>query len=219
MLYGLILILLFTACSNEAGKEEKKHDENKELISSESTRVYKIVIDPGHGGEDPGATGASGQHEKEFTLSLSKKIAALLEQEAQIQVLMTREEDVFLSAEERFRPKFANENEADLYISIHGNTFDDPSVSGTASFYYHQNSKAFANTIHQKVVNATSFKDRGVNKENFFVLKDTNMPAVLLEIGYMTNPDEEQQMLSDNFQKEIANSIYEGVIEFLDLSD
>jgi len=178
---------------------------------------FKVVIDPGHGGEDPGAEGASGSYEKDFTLAVSLKVASLLEDVPDIEAYMTRDKDVFLSSETRDRPNFANELEADLFISIHANTFADPTVSGTETFYYHDHSLGLANIIHRHVAKATGFRDRGVSQENFFVLRDTTMPATLLEIGYLTNPADEQTMLTEEFQQAVAEAIVDGIKEYLGL--
>ncbi|MCR1897423.1 N-acetylmuramoyl-L-alanine amidase [Irregularibacter muris] len=209
ILFILLVALIISSCSSKVLTMISSGGHNKIL--------YKVVIDPGHGGKDPGATGASGLYEKDFTLSLSKEIARLLEEEPQIEVHMTRKDDTFLSAEERYRPNFANDLKADLYISIHGNTFTDPNLSGTQSFYYHDNSQAFAQLMHQYVMNASGFKDQGVQKGDYFVLRDTNMPAALLEIGYLTNPQEEQKMLRKDFQRSVAASICEGIKEYLEI--
>ncbi|QGH36182.1 N-acetylmuramoyl-L-alanine amidase [Gracilibacillus salitolerans] len=212
ILFLFVGILYFTL-TDKLEPETSNERENSKISSKEEK--YKVVIDPGHGGEDPGAIGVSGSYEKDFTLSLAKKISILLEDEPKLEVYMTREEDVFLSAETRERPNYANDIEADLYISLHANTFTDPSVSGTESFYYHKNSKRLANIIHRHVSETTGFRNRGVKKENYFVLKDTTMPAVLLEIGYITNPEEEQTMLTDDFQQSLAEAIKNGVNEYL----
>ncbi|SFL33200.1 N-acetylmuramoyl-L-alanine amidase [Gracilibacillus orientalis] len=205
-------ILYFTL--TDKLEPETSNETETPKISSKGEK-YKVVIDPGHGGEDPGAIGASGSYEKDFTLSLAKKISFLLEDEPQLEAYVTREEDVFLSAEARERPNFANDIGADIYISLHGNTFTDPSVSGTESFYYHKNSKRLANIIHRHVSETTGFQNRGVKKENFFVLKDTSMPAVLLEIGYLTNPEEEKILLTEDFQQSVAEAINDGIKEYL----
>jgi len=176
----------------------------------------KVVIDPGHGGEDPGAEGASGSYEKNFTLRVSQMIASLLEDDPYIQVYMTREEDVFLSSETRERPQYANELDADLFLSIHANTFADPTVTGTETFYYHDHSLSLAETIQRHVVEATGFRDRGVSQENFFVLRDTHMPAALVEVGYITNPLDEEVMLTEEFQRSVAESIVAGIREYTD---
>jgi N-acetylmuramoyl-L-alanine amidase len=204
-----------TAAGSEMADTKKITDHRQTATTSE--KVYKVVIDPGHGGEDPGATAVNGRYEKEFTLNMSKAIAALLEQDPQIQVELTRTDDTFISTHELYRPKLANELNADLFISIHGNTFDDSSVSGTESFYYHDESLAFAEVIHKHVAQATGFKDRGVKKESYFVLRETNMPAALLELGYLTNPENEGKMWTSAFQQSVASAIHEGIREYLKL--
>ncbi|MBP1754065.1 MAG: cell wall hydrolase/autolysin [Firmicutes bacterium] len=191
--------------------------QGKEQEHSSDDKVYTVVIDPGHGGKDVGATGVNGLYEKDFTLSLSRKIKDILGKEKKIKVYMTRDEDTFLSSEDKYRPKYANELKADLFISIHGNTYEDPEVSGTEAYYYHAGSKSFAEILHEKVVTATGFHDRGVKKNDFFVVKYTDMPSVLLEIGYLTNPEEEQRMIDDKSQDSTAQAICDGVNEYLGL--
>lgn len=180
--------------------------------------VYKVVIDPGHGGTDQGAAGASGENEKDFTLQLSHKVKELIQEEPRIEVYMTRTDDRFLSSVDRERPEMANQLDADLFISIHGNTYTDPDVSGTETYYYRKESFKLAKILHKHVAEATGFRDRGVKKEDFFVIKDTKMPAVLLEVGYLTNPRDEAQMFTDDFQYRIAASIREGMKEYLKIS-
>lgn len=214
LIYLAFLLVISAACQHEQELGEIGKVSGESNINSEK-EIYKVVIDPGHGGEDPGATGASGTYEKDFTLSLAKKVSQLLEKDEQVEVYMTRQEDVFLSAEKRERPKYANNIPADLYISIHANTFEDSSVSGTETYYYDSNSKSLANIMHQSILKATGFKDRGVRREDYFVLKDTTMPAVLLEVGYITNPGNEEKMLSDNFQQEVAEAISRGIKDYL----
>lgn len=180
--------------------------------------VYKVVIDPGHGGEDPGATSVSGRFEKEFNLSVSQAIAAKLADDPQLQIEFTRTGDAFISTHELYRPEFANDLPADLFISIHGNTYEDASASGTESFYYHDESLAFAETIHKHVILATGLKDRGVKAANFFVLRETEMPSVLLELGYLTNPGDEAKMWTNEFQEAVASAIADGIKEYLQLN-
>ncbi|MEN2466494.1 N-acetylmuramoyl-L-alanine amidase [Ornithinibacillus sp. JPR2-1] len=230
MVFGLLVVLLIVTWKENVqlskalsqAKKEARLSNQDVVVSnqqedSSSGPVYKVVVDPGHGGDDPGAIGASGSFEKDFTLSLSKKLAALLGQESALEVYMTREEDVFISTETRERPNFANDLSADLYVSIHANTYDNPSVSGTETYYYHDDAEVLANTIHKHLLSATGYTDRGVRKENYFVLTDTTMPAVLLEVGYLTNPEQEREMISEEFQQTAAEAIRDGIKEYLDL--
>lgn len=222
MIVLVIFLVKFSLDSSTAGKEAVARMLTSRSITDlpialpEITEEgFKIVLDPGHGGEDPGAEGASGSYEKDFNLSLATKIKNELADEANVFVYMTREDDIFLSSETRDRTNIANELQADLFLSIHANTFADPTVSGTETFYYDESSKAWADIIHRQVAAATGFRDRGVRQENFFVLTDTNMPAALVEVGYITNPQEEQTMLTESFQQSVAESIADGIREYL----
>ncbi|WNS44669.1 N-acetylmuramoyl-L-alanine amidase [Paenibacillus sp. MMS20-IR301] len=236
-LLSLLVLLPFAACSsgssNDSGGNSaepklsiaaapaadsvaREPDRASEAADSKATSgtIYKVVIDPGHGGEDPGATSVSGRFEKEFNLSISLAVAAKLAQDPQIQLELTRTGDEFISSHELFRPEFANTLPADLFISIHGNTYEDESASGTETFYYHEDSQAFAETIHRHVIQATGLKDRGVKTENFYVLRDTEMPSALLELGYLTNPGDEAKMWTYSFQDAVAEAIVDGIKEY-----
>lgn len=206
----LFSIIILSACASNSSGNEENHDRGEK-----NNIVFKIVIDPGHGGTDVGSTGVSGQYEKDFTFSVSKKVGKLLEQEEQIEVFMTRADDSFISQESRYRPKFANDLNADLFISIHGNTFPDPSVSGTETLYYHKNSHHFAEILQKHVVEVTGLRDRGAKKQDLFVVRDTEMPAALIEVGYLTNPQDESKLWTDDFQNDVATAIVEGIKEYI----
>ncbi len=204
--------------SISADYKNDNDDKEENRISEKSVPAFKVVIDAGHGGKDKGASGASGRFEKDFTLSVAKKVQKLLEQEPQIKVFMTRTDDTFISQESGYRPDFANELNANLFVSIHGNTFEDPAVSGTEVFYYHEYSRDFAEVMQKHVAAATGFPDRGVKKESLFVVRDTVMPAVLIEVGYLTNPADEAKMWTDGFQEDVAAAIVEAIKEYLHLN-
>src|SRR5699024_4048240 len=141
MIMFLFVILMLSSCIGSFDNNDNKNNQTS----------FRVVIDPGHGGIDKGATGASGKNEKDYTLSLSIKVQEMLEKKSDIQVFMTRMDDSFISQESRYRPYFANELGADLFISIHGNTFLDPDVSGTETFYYHRGSRSFAKILQKHV--------------------------------------------------------------------
>ncbi|MBB6672120.1 N-acetylmuramoyl-L-alanine amidase family protein [Cohnella nanjingensis] len=183
------------------------------------TGRYKIVVDAGHGGFDPGADGASGDEEKDFTLSLATKVADLLRQEPDMfEVHMTRTDDTYIELENR--SGMANAMGADAFISIHGNTFvEDPKVSGTESYYYDSGSQALAQAIHGPLLEALGFRDRGVKKEGWKVLTTSQVPATLLEIGFLTNPAEEAKLLEPETQDRAAQAIVNGLKQYLQKAD
>ena len=212
MIMVLAASAIFSACGSP--KAENKKGAAREN-GHKGSNVFTVVIDPGHGGKDKGATGASGAYEKDFALQLSKKLMKLLEKEELIDVYLTRSDDSFISSVDRERVKIATDKSADLLISIHGNTFTDPKVSGTETYYYTEQSRSIAEVIHKHVVEATGFRDRGVKVEDFFIIKDAQMPSVLLELGYLTNPQNEAQLLKEDLQNEIAKAIVAGLKEYL----
>jgi N-acetylmuramoyl-L-alanine amidase len=173
---------------------------------------YKIVIDAGHGGKDPGANGYSGRFEKHFTLELARKVYDRMLQDPELAPLMTRTDDSFVELEDR--AKFANEAQADLFISIHGNTYES-AISGTETYYYSSRGRAFGEVMHRHVTEATQLNDRGLRESPFKVLKLTKMPAVLLELGYLSTQSDEQKMLSAEFQDRVAAAIVAGAKEYL----
>ncbi|MGO4273783.1 N-acetylmuramoyl-L-alanine amidase [Paenibacillus sp. TAF58] len=182
------------------------------LKEMKSKRVYSIVIDPGHGGKDPGAKGASGSYEKKITLSLSLKVYDLLKQEDIFDPHLTRTDDTFIPLEDR--ANMANNMKADAFISIHGNTYEDKSAGGTLTFYRYDKSIQLAQIIQSNVVKAMGFRDRGVQNDKLMVLSLSNMPAILIEVGYMTNPKEEAVILGKEGQDRAAHAIVEGLKKY-----
>ena len=172
-----------------------------------------VVIDAGHGDHDPGAISVTKKKEKEFTLALSLKVEALLLNEPDLAVVLTRSDDTYLKLAER--AKIANDLQADVFVSIHGNSNESSAANGTETFYTRNESKDLAAIIHKHVSKATGFKNRGANYANYHVTRETKMPAVLLEIGFLSNGKEESQMYSENFQQIVAQAIVDGIKEYL----
>lgn len=221
ILASLVYLLFFKDNNDELDEPVAVDDDMDEVVEvfvpEPIEPKYTIVLDPGHGGKDGGAIGASGKLEKDFTLQLSLLVKALLDDEEEIAVHMTRSDDTFISSVDRERAIIANDLDADVFISIHGNTFTDPSVAGTETFYYDDESYLLANALHREVARATGFRDRGVRTESYFVLRETDMPAVLIEVGYLTNEEEELALWSDDVQKDVAAAIVTGLKRYLDI--
>ncbi len=173
---------------------------------------FVIVLDPGHGGSDPGAKGVGGNWEKEFTLTVSRLLREELKNYQEIQVMETRTEDVYPTLPERV--KLANDMHADLFLSIHANSFKKPQTRGTETFYFHEKSVNFARVLHEHLVQATGFPDRGVKESGFYVIKNTTMPSSLVEIGFLTNELENSQMLDQAFQAKVAKALAEAIYEY-----
>lgn len=172
---------------------------------------FMIVVDAGHGGKDPGAKGVSGNIEKDFNLSVATKLVEILSKYPEFQVVATRSQDVFIPLQDR--TKIANDLDADLFISIHANSFK-PDTRGTETYYYHDFSKAFAEVVHRHLIAATKFPNRGVQTAPFVVIKQTKMPAVLTETGFLTNKIENSQMVTPEFQQKIAQALADAIREY-----
>lgn len=177
---------------------------------------YKVVIDPGHGGKDTGAISITKRREKDIVLGVGTKVAKLLAKEPAIDVRMTRSDDTFIELDGR--TQFANDLNADLFVSIHANSASKETIGGTETYYYTEQSLSFAKLIHQALVEATGFADRKVKQERFYVIKNTDMPSVLLELGFLTNANEDSQMVKDAFQDRVAASIVAAIKKQLNLN-
>ncbi|GAB6930032.1 hypothetical protein JCM10914A_40150 [Paenibacillus sp. JCM 10914] len=172
-----------------------------------------VVIDAGHGGSQPGAVSPSGKQEKVLNLSIALKVEALLRKESNINVVMTRNDDATLGLSDRV--KVANSINADIFVSIHGNSSTSSSPNGTETYYTRDASKPLANVIHKHLAKATGLADRGVKYSSLHVTRETKMPAVLLEIGFLSNKGDEAQLFKDEFQNRVAQGIVAGIKEYL----
>ena len=185
------------------------------IITQKAPSTYTVVLDAGHGGKDTGAISINKRLEKDFNLAMVLKIQQLLAQEPKIQVVLTRKDDTFVELDDR--AAIANNLHASLFVAIHGNSYTKTS-NGTETYYYRDESLSLAKTMHPFVVDATGFSDKKVKKEKFRVVATTNMPAILCEIGYLSNPTEETEMYKDEFQNRVAASIVAGIKAYLHIS-
>jgi N-acetylmuramoyl-L-alanine amidase len=176
-----------------------------------------LVIDPGHGGYDPGATD-SGVEEKDLNLEISKKVASLLNSSG-INTRLTRDGDVYLSLSERVQ--FTKEIGGDLFISVHHNWASTSQAKGIEVYYYNsgdereRKSKTLADLVRKEIIRLTGQVDRGTKSANFYVLRENNIPAILVECGFLSNSEERSLLLQDSFQWKIAKGIFNGIIKYL----
>jgi N-acetylmuramoyl-L-alanine amidase CwlD len=178
-----------------------------------------IVIDPGHGGSDSGAM-HNGLTEKDINFDISKRLRTILVARGW-QVKMTRDSDVDVYApndsahdELQARDDFANNSGARLLISVHSNAFTTSALSGTTTYYFKADSYALADAVHARFVSALPTKDDGVRKENFYVIHHANMPAILIETAFLSNPGDAALLRSAAFLQKIATSIADGVGDY-----
>lgn len=172
---------------------------------------FIVVIDAGHGGEDPGAA-VGESFEKDINLAIALLVREKLDGQEGLVVRMTRAEDVFVSLTDR--ADYANELDADLFLSIHANALENnDSYSGIFTFYHpdKRSSKKPAEIVQASVSNASGGIDRGVRSGDYAVLRETSMPAVLVETGFMTCPDELAKLVDQDYQALVARGIAEAI--------
>ncbi len=187
-----------------------------------------IVVDSGHGGPDPGAMGPSGTLEKNNTLAIGLNLADLL-RKAGATVVMTRSSDTPPTGagyselpDLQARVKLANDAKANLFVSIHNNSYTSQSAAGTETYYSSKNpvssqSQRLGKNIQAELaqqLGLDSLHDRGVKDAPFYVIKNTVMPAVLVEVGFISNPTEEQLLASAAYRSSAALGIYRGILVF-----
>ncbi|OUO92192.1 N-acetylmuramoyl-L-alanine amidase [Cloacibacillus sp. An23] len=172
--------------------------------------MKKICIDAGHGGKDPGAC-AGGVREKDIALVVALKIGALL---TDYEVVYTRMKDVYVGLSERAR--IANRAEADMFVSVHCNSAPSTSANGMEVYVHTTRSAAStraAHAIYDRLLSASGLRGRGVKANDYAVLCETSMPAVLVELGFISNDGDREQLVSEGWQDRAAEAIAEGIME------
>lgn len=183
----------------------------------------KIMLDAGHGQSDPGAVGPTRLKEKDAALALTRRIGKLLDEQG-VEVSYTRTDDNRLvdssSAKDlRARADKANKEQVDYFVSIHHNSAAAPAAHGAETYVVAKGGRAeqLAKRVQAKLTSATGLTDRGVKTANLAMLRETDMPAVLVEVGFISNPGEEALLRSEDFLDTAAEAIAKAVTEQLGL--
>lgn len=193
-------------------------------IPADALKDKLILIDPGHGGPDPGAIGSKGTKEKDNSLAVALALNDILKQ-AGAKTILSRDSDIspapdYTEANDLdARVNIANATEPDLFISIHNNSFTNPEVQGTETFYSEDNpqaaaSKHLAQCIQAASIDILNTSNRGVKEARFYVIRYTTMPAILLEVGFISNPQEEARLQNPIFQQNVAAAIFRGIYNY-----
>ena len=229
---------------------------DRSLIRALGLKIGKIVIDPGHGGHDTGTIGPNGLEEKDLVLEVGRRLGKLLETRLGAEVVYTRKDDTFIPLETR--TAIANQERADLFISIHANSSHDSAARGVETYYLNftsspealevaarenavseksiyelqdlvkkialkekiEESREFASDVQQSLhsglaVKSPDIRDRGVKKAPFIVLIGANMPSILAEISFVSNPSDERHLENSEYRQRIAESLYRGVARYV----
>lgn len=210
---------------NQPAREAAENPTDAEIDRITGLKGRVIVIDPGHGGNDSGAIGPTGVMEKTVTLRIGNEVARLLQNQGAT-VYMTRTTDTEVSPkgadasdieELQARCDVANNHKADVFVSIHMDSFSDGAARGTTGYYYSLGSKQsrdLADKIRSNVIDQLGTQSRGTQSCNFYVVKHTNMPATLVEVAFISNPTEEKLVDSEEGVKKAAQGIADGIADF-----
>jgi N-acetylmuramoyl-L-alanine amidase len=176
-----------------------------------------IVLDPGHGGRDPGAV-VGDILEKDINLEIVKKVRGLVEAQPSLKPVLTRTTDVTVDKLDRIQ--LADEVGAALYLSIHVNAFDDPEIHGAETWVDDTRSPGdpswkLAESVQNALVAATGARDRGVRSQELY-LRHTTLPAASVEVGFLTCLKEQTKLLDSAYQDQIAQGILKGILDYLD---
>lgn len=185
-----------------------------------------IIIDPGHGGSDPGKISSTGTLEKDINLKIAQYLKFLLESQ-DIKVIMTRNEDKDLSAKSENRKaedmkerlNLIQKTNADLFISIHQNSYSDPNVYGAQCFYHTDSheGKKLASAIQKQIILSTNQTKIREIKENtdYYLLRYSTLPTVIVECGFLSSPNEEQLLVTKEYQRKLAWGIHLGILQYV----
>lgn len=182
-----------------------------------------VVIDAGHGGWDPGKTGVAGEDEKSINLKIALKLQKYLEQGG-AEALLTRADDSALGGKKgedmKGRKEIANESGADIFVSIHQNAFTGGRASGAQVFYYNtsDDSRRLAECIQEALKSELDLSNQRQAKANtnYYVLKNTKVPAVIVECGFISNAEEEKKLNNDDYQEKTAWAVYMGIVKYFE---
>lgn len=193
-----------------------------QLVTSEAVVAENqvVVIDPGHGGDDPGKVAVNGVLEKDLNLQIARRVKSHLEQ-AGVEVVMTREDD---TAEEsklgdmKKRVALINEIKPTITVSIHQNSYSDASIKGAQVFYYRDSevSKGAAEIMQQELRKVNAENTRQIKSNgDFYMLKKTEVPTIIVECGFLSNPGEAEKLISEEYQEQMAQAICSGIMTWL----
>jgi N-acetylmuramoyl-L-alanine amidase len=230
---------------------------DRSLIRALGLKIGRIVIDPGHGGHDTGTIGPNGLEEKDLVLEVGRRLGKLLETRLGAEVVYTRKDDTFIPLETR--TAIANQQRADLFISIHANSSHDSAARGVETYYLNftsspealevaarenavseksiyelqdlvkkiamkekiEESREFAGDVQESLhtglaAKTPAIRNRGVKKAPFIVLIGANMPSILAEISFVSNPADEHRLVTSEYRQRIADSLYRGIAKYVD---
>lgn len=219
MLAVIMLIILCQILSLKLEKRIDNYNRTKETFKLSGDAL--IILDAGHGGLDSGKIGINDQEEKDINLKIALKIKKLLEEQG-ISVMMTRSADERLSETQtedlKARTEIMNRSNAALAVSIHQNSFRDSSVSGAQVFYYPDSDEGrkAADAIQEELNDMQPDNRKEVKaNDTYYILKNTEIPVVIVECGFLSNYTEAEKLADDSYQSVVAGTVVRGILQYI----
>ena len=219
MLAVIMLIILCQILSLKLEKRIDNYNRAKETFKISGDAL--IILDAGHGGLDSGKIGINDQEEKDINLKIALKIKKLLEEQG-ISVMMTRSADERLSETQtedlKARTEIMNRSNAALAVSIHQNSFRDSSVSGAQVFYYPDSDEGrkAADAIQEELNDMQPDNRKEVKaNDTYYILKNTEIPVVIVECGFLSNYTEAEKLADDSYQSVVAGTVVRGILQYI----
>jgi N-acetylmuramoyl-L-alanine amidase len=226
IIMSVVLVVAMLLLAKEAAGLRGQYVWQSHAKESMKIKSYRVVLDAGHGGKDPGKVGVTGCYEKEINLLIAKKVKDFLEAE-EIEVFLVRDGDYGLYEETdsnkknvdmRNRVNFIKEKNPDLAISIHQDSYSDSSIKGAQTFYGNANieSKELAQKIQGRLVNVLDKNNhrKAKQNDNYYLLKNTTCPMVIVESGFLSNDVECSLLETEYYQEKVAWAIYTGIMQY-----
>lgn len=194
------------------------YDKTVKIIINVAKKTYKVVIDPGHGGYDPGATGAMGTQEKIVVLAISFKVGNILAKNG-VETIYTRETDKTQSLQEKC--DVAINAKPNYFVSIHANSFTSSTVGGIETFYLSGSAAGakLAQTVQTELIKATGRADRGIKTDGLYVVRNSGTTAILVETSFLSNLIEEKLLVTEEYQNKLALAIATGILKSLGITN
>lgn len=198
--------------TEEASTGKTKSTTTEQKATSDSLSGYNIVLDPGHGGKDPGSIGLGGVKEKDIILSTTDHVAQAL-RDAGANVILTRSEDSFVSLDKRVQ--ISDSYNTDAFVSLHYNAFPITSVGGISTYYSSGTGENLAQSVQSSLASTVNLQDRGVMQANYRVIHQNQAPAVLMELGFITNPTDLSVIQTSDYQNKVGQAVTNGLKDYL----
>lgn len=224
---GVYTFLSSIGVNSSASEDDVNTDKQFDLNDEKNNlkKKFTVLVDPGHGGKDIGTEssrnipdGKNNVYEKDIALEISKQVASKLSRYNDIEVIISRTDDTFVSILDRM--EIANSQNVDVSVSIHLNAEAGGNSAEGVETYYKKGatdgSKELAEIVQSSIISHIEARDRGARAENYDMVKGVTTPAILVETGFLTNPQEEKKLRNSKYQEQMAEGIVQGILSYLD---